>query len=204
MSVGPSSLSCMTLRVIPAADAGWDAVQAVFASEASARNCWCQFHVLENATARATDRDGRRDLLRAQVEELDPPRGLIAIDGGEPVGWCGVEPRMRLRHVLASRLVTGSSPDALDDPGVWAVYCLLVPPRSRRRGIAASMLRAAVAHALVNGATSIEGYPIDTAQRGGKLPPGFSTGTVSMFEQQEFRRVAVLPSARTLMHRADR
>lgn len=191
----------MVLSVVPAGDAGWDAVESVFQTEAGARNCWCQFHVLANAGWRETTRESRRDLLQDQVATLDPPRGLVALDDGEAIGWCGVEPRTRLDHVRSTKLVAANTPDPLDDPDVWSVYCILVPPRRRRRGIGAALLHAAIEHAIAHGARSIEGYPIDTAQRGGILPPGFSTGTVSMFEDEGFARIAALPSGRTLMHR---
>ena len=95
----------MTLEVVAASAAGWPAVEAVFLAEASARNCWCQFHVLSNAEAATTNRESRRDLLQQQICDLDPPRGLVAMDEGVAVGWCGVEPRTRVAHVLASRLV---------------------------------------------------------------------------------------------------
>ena len=189
------------LRVVPAREAGWDAVEAVFLAEAGARNCWCQFHILTNADAAHTTRESRRELLHTQVETLDPPRGLVAIEGETPVGWAGVEPRTRVRHALASRLVTKSSPYDAEDPSVWAVYCLLVPPKQRRRGVATALLRAALEHAQAHGATAIEGYPIDTDQRGGVLPPGFSTGSLSMFLAEGFTPLAALPSGRTLVHR---
>ncbi len=190
------------LRVVPAREAGWDAVETVFQTEASARNCWCQFHVLPNAEAAHTDRESRRALLAEQIETLRPPRGLIALDDEGPVGWCGVEPRVRLRHVLASRLVAKESPYELSDERVWSVYCILVPPRQRRRGIGSVLLKAAIAHAVAHGAAALEGYPIDTAVRGGALPPGFSTGTVGMFADEGFSAIAALPSGRTLVHRA--
>ena len=155
------------VRVVPAREAGWAAVESVFRTEASARSCWCQFHVLPNAEAARTDREDRRRLLAEQVETLTPPRGLIAFDGDEAVGWCGVEPRVRLHHVLASRLVVKESRYDLADERVWSVYCILVPPRRRRDGIGSQLLEAAIGHAVDNGAVAIEGYPIDTAVRGG-------------------------------------
>ncbi len=190
------------LRVLPAADAGWSAVETVLASDASTRNCWCQFHVLENREAQTTNRASRRNLLMEQVATFDPPRGLVALAGDTPVGWCGVEPRTRLGHVLASRLVKSSSLHAPDDPEVWAIYCLMVPPTLRRRGIAATLLRHAINHARVHGARAIEAYPIDVSQRGGVLPKGFSTGTLDMFEDEGFSALASLPSGRTLAYHA--
>jgi GNAT superfamily N-acetyltransferase len=191
----------MSLDIVPAAVAGRAAVEAVLLDEATSRDCWCQFHVLSNAQWRDTTRESRHELLVEQVESLDPPRGLIAVSEGEPVGWCGVEPRVRLRHVTSSRLVVKKSPFALDDPDIWAVYCILVPRSARRQGVADRMLGAAIDHAEAYGATGIEGYPIDASKRGGTLPAGFSTGTLSMFERHGFSAVASLPSARTLVTR---
>ncbi|HEX6286439.1 MAG TPA: hypothetical protein VFZ80_03060, partial [Acidimicrobiia bacterium] len=124
------------IRVVPAGEAGWGAVESVFRTDASSRNCWCQFHVLDNREQGSTTRDSRRRLLREQINTLDPPRGLVAFAADEAVGWCGVEPRTRLRHVLASRLVTANSLHAADNPDVWAVYCILVPSSLRQKGIA--------------------------------------------------------------------
>ena len=192
------------IEVVPAREAGWDAVESVFQTEASARNCWCQFHVLANSDAARTDRDSRRANLADQIQTLDPPRGLIAFDGDQAIGWCGVEPRIRLHHVLASRLVVKASPYDLHDPRVWSIYCILVPPSRRGQGVAAALLRAAIGHAVAHGAESLEGYPIDTGVRGGVLPPGFSTGTLGMFAGEDFDAVAALPSGRTLVHRSAR
>lgn len=190
------------IRVVAAREAGWDAVESLMMCDASTRNCWCQFHVLDNATARETTRKSRQDLLIEQVETLDPPRGLVALAGDEPVGWCGVEPRTRLRHVLATRLVSKNSPFPLDDPDVWTVYCILVPPARRRSGIATRLLTDALAHARSHGAHTVEGLPFDTSQRGGAMPQGYSTGTLDMFESQGFTSVASLPSGRTLVYRS--
>jgi GNAT superfamily N-acetyltransferase len=191
----------VSIRVLPAPEAGWEVVEAVLMTDASTRNCWCQFHVLENREWRETTRDSRRELLGEQVAILDPPRGLVAFAGDEAVGWCGVEPRTRLRHVLASRLVVRNSRYELDDPDVWAVYCILVNPALRRHGIAADLLSRAIEQARDHGARAIEGYPIDTSMRGGQLPPGFSTGTLDMFRREGFHPVAALPSGRTLVYR---
>lgn len=189
------------IRVVPAADAGWPAVEAVLMSDPSTRNCWCQFHVLENREARETTRESRKELLRVQVASLNPPRGLVAFAGDQAVGWCGVEPRTRLGHVLASRLVSRSSLYERDDPGVWAIYCIFVPPTMRGQGIASTLLRSAIEHAGDDGARVIEGYPIDVSKRGGELPQGFSTGTLAMFVREGFHPLAALPSGRTLVYR---
>lgn len=202
MTLSPSRFHFVIddVRFSPVAACDWTTVETVFSSDASPRNCWCQFHVLDNATAAQTTRSMRHDLLKEQISTLDPGRGLLAISGQEPVGWCGVEPRVRLRHVIASRLVKTSSPYAVDDPTVWAIYCILVPPAVRRTGIASRLLAEALEHARKSGAEAVEAYPIDTSKREGKLPPGFSTGTLDMFERLDFMAIGSLPSGRTLVH----
>ena len=170
-------------------------------TDASTRNCWCQFHVLENRVQQTTTRGSRRELLREQTATLDPPRGLVALAEDEPVGWCGVEPRTRLEHVLASRLVTRNTRYEPDDPDVWAIYCIFVPSSLRGQGIATTLLRCAIEHASDHRPRAIEGYPIDTSRRDGQLPPGFSTGTLAMFEREGFHPLAALPSGRTLVYR---
>lgn len=188
------------ILVVEVDGSDWEDVEVVFSSEPSAGNCWCQFHVLDNATAATTTRSTRRDLMKQQISTLEPGRGLLARSDRAPVGWCGVEPRLRLRHVTASRLVGTSSPYAIDDPAVWAIYCILVPPNLRRSGIGARLLTAALNHARAHGAKAVEGYPIDTSKRGGELTPGFSTGTLDMFEGAGFIAMGSLPSGRTLVH----
>lgn len=190
-----------SLRVVTAPEAGWEALESVMSCDASSRNCWCQFHVLDNAASRSTTRESRRELLVEQMETLDPSRGLIAMLGDEPVGWCGVEPRVRLKHVLATRLVSKNSLFPPDDPNVWTVYCILVTRAHRRSGIGGRLLTEAVTHAEGNGAHAIEGLPFDTSMRGGEMPQGYSTGTLEMFERRGFTPVAALPSGRTLVYR---
>lgn len=81
-----------------------------------------------------------------------------------------------------------------------AIHCILVPSSLRRQGIAATLLSRAIDHARSHGAQAIEGYPIDTSKRHGHLPPGFSAGTLAMFEREGFQPLPVLPSGRTLVH----
>ena len=45
------------------------------------------------------------------------------------------------------------------ETGVWSIVCFLVDRYQRRRGIAATLLAAAVKHAFARGAGAIEAYP---------------------------------------------
>lgn len=78
--------------------------------------------------------------------------GLLAYVEGEPIGWCQLGPRDRLRKLVAQ---LGLEPD----PQVWAVTCFLVAPAERRRGVAAALLAEAIVVAREAGAHRVEGYP---------------------------------------------
>ncbi|MBC7310017.1 MAG: GNAT family N-acetyltransferase [Tetrasphaera sp.] len=147
-------------------------------------------------------RPSRTDPRGPAGRTSDFSRRLVALAGDTPVGWCGVEPRTRLHHILSTRLVVQNTRFPLDDSDVWVIYCIFVPPAHRRHGVAQRVLTAAVAHAERSGAHAIEGLPMDLSLRGGKYPPGFSTGTLAMFEKEGFEAIASLPSGRTLVCRS--
>jgi GNAT superfamily N-acetyltransferase len=76
----------------------------------------------------------------------------------------------------------------VDDQPVWSVTCFFVSRRSRRKGVAVELLKAAVEHVKKQGGKIVEGYPVD-AQK--DLPaPSIYTGTTSAFRQAGFKEVA--------------
>ena len=78
----------------------------------------------------------------------------------------------------------GVGPDAARDPGedhVWSVSCFVVSPGHRRTGVAGALLAAAVEHASAHGATVVEGYPVDPAQRPKAGPADLYHGTLGLF-----------------------
>ena len=109
--------------------------------------------------------------------------GLLAYLHGDVVGWIAVEPRDAYPRLAHSR-----SLKPVDDQPVWSVTCLFVSKRSRRKGVAVELLKAAVEHVKKHGGKIVEGYPVD-AQK--DLPaPFIYTGTVSSFQQAGFKEVA--------------
>ena len=107
------------------------------------------------------------------------PVGLLAYDGGTPVGWVAVAPRYRYPRLLRSTTLH-LAPD--DEPGVWSVTCFYIHRRHRRSGVAAALLAAAVDYAA---GTVVEGYPVDTG--GDRRPSGdLFTGTVALFTRAGF------------------
>ncbi|WP_395243387.1 GNAT family N-acetyltransferase [Agromyces sp. MMS24-K17] len=186
-------------RIVSAHDTLFADVEAVFGTRGDPAHCWCQWYKIPGSEWRLTD-DELRDRLAEQVAEPATNAGLVAYDGQTPVGWCAIEPRSHLPRLRTKRIVRdGSRRPDLDDPGVWALTCFVVPREHRRRGVAAALAAGAVEHARANGARIVEGYAIDPAVRAKVPAADLFVGTVSMFAGAGFVEVARPTPARAVM-----
>jgi GNAT superfamily N-acetyltransferase len=156
-------------RIVPANEADCGDLQAVFGTRGAAANCQCQRYKLRPREAFSkfpVEERARR--LREQTvcgrSESNTTSGLVAYLGGEPVGWCAVEPRSAYGGLARNNRVPweGRSEDKSDD-SVWAVTCIFVRAGYRGGGLAYALVRAAVDHARGRGARALEAYPILTA-----------------------------------------
>lgn len=152
----------------PANESSWDDLQTVFGARGVAATCQCQRYKLRPKEAfRSFPAEERALRLRRQTAaghpESETTSGLVAFLGGEPVGWCAVEPRPAYTGLLRNNRVPweGRAEDKADD-SVWAVTCVFTRAGFRRRGIAYALARAAVAFARERGARALEAYPMIT------------------------------------------
>ena len=153
------------LRIVPANEATWEDLQAIFGVRAV---CWCQRYKMRPKEGWATvGADGLASRLREQTAcgqpESATTTGLVAYLDGEPVGWCAVDPRPSNPRLLSHGPVpwAGRTEDKTD-ASVWAVTCFVTRAGFRRRGISRALARAAVDFARQRGARALEGYPHST------------------------------------------
>ena len=184
----------MAITVLPVSEVPWDDVRAVFGTRGDPATCWCQYFKVTNREFTETPRE---QLERALCDQVPTVPGLVAYLDGEPVGWCGVEPRTRYPRILTSRVARASG-EAPDDEGVWAVSCFVVRVGFRRRGVAGALLAAAVDHARASGARVVEGYPVDTAEKKASSAELYH-GSLGLFEKAGFRVVARPAPGRALV-----
>ncbi|MBI4939430.1 MAG: GNAT family N-acetyltransferase [Actinobacteria bacterium] len=193
------------LRVVPANEASWDDLEAIFGTT-DAGHCRCQRFKVRGWMWRDTTLPERRDAQRDQTgcDDPDAPStsGLVAYLDGEPVGWVAVEPRTAYPNLLGRRTVWAGRQEDKDDDGVWAATCFVVRKGYRGRGLTYPLARAALAHARACGARAVEGYGILT-------PPGkeitwgeVHVGAVQVFEEAGFAPVS-RPSVRRVVLRAE-
>ncbi|OQO92503.1 GNAT family N-acetyltransferase [Saccharomonospora piscinae] len=140
--------------------------------------CWCLSHRVDAKTNRSLVGAQRGEYVRALTEREVAP-GVLAYDGDVVVGWAAVAPRAELPYARSRTI------PHVDDLPVWSVWCFLVRPGHRGRGIAHALLDGAVTFARDHGAPAIEGYPVDNQGRKMNLTMAY-VGTRALFEGAGF------------------
>ena len=144
------------------------------------------FPRLTDAQARELPGEGNLSSRRKEAMTLLAGRqrspGLLAYEKGEPAGWVAVAPRDELTRIVRSR----ATPPVDGEP-VWVIPCITVRKGFRGRGIAAGLIRAAVAYAGEQGAPAVEAYPRADGERTGDDNAYF--GTEPLFRRAGFQVV---------------
>jgi GNAT superfamily N-acetyltransferase len=196
------------LRIVPANEASWDDLDAIFGSRGDPASCYCQWNKVRPADwHRGTAAvEGRAEQLREQTGCGQPERratsGLVAYLDGEPAGWCAVEPRTAYLRLSTKRLVWAERAENPDDEDVWAVTCFTVRVGYRRRGVSNALAKAAVEFARERGARSVEGYPVRTGPGSRVSSADLYVGSVSAFAAAGFTEVSS-PTPRRAVMRVD-
>jgi GNAT superfamily N-acetyltransferase len=184
---------------MPASEAEWDDVERSLTGGGDGASCWCQWFPMTRREFDESSRDERRDRFRAEIAGSRPAPGLVAFLDHHAAGWVRIGPRVAQGRLLNTRMAKNGAQPA-DDPGVWALTCLVVRREFRGRGVAAGMVEAAVAFAGSHGARLIEAYPIDTGRRPSSTNELY-VGSVPLFERAGFRITARPTAARAVMTR---
>ena len=191
--------------VVPANEARWTDLQTVLGTRGEASRCQCQRYKLRPREAFAAfPVEERADRLRRQTGSGEPTArstsGLIGYLGGEPVGWCAVQPRSGYEGLVRNNRVPWvDRAEDKADASVWAVTCFVTRVGFRKRGVSRALARAAVEHARERGARALEGYPMTTTNA---LLTELHVGTRSVFADAGLVEVAH-PTPRRVVMRID-
>jgi GNAT superfamily N-acetyltransferase len=198
--------SAATLTVVPANEAAWTDLQAIFGVNGYPGRCYCQYFKTQDRDWSSLTVDARRERLHEQTGCVNPrartTSGLVAHLGDEPVGWVAVEPRTAYPRLKRMRTVWGGREEDKTDDGVWAVPCFVVRKGYRRRGITYALAAATVDFARERGARALEAYPMITTP-GEEITWGeLYVGTPQVFASAGFVEVSH-PSPRRVVMRID-
>jgi ribosomal protein S18 acetylase RimI-like enzyme len=153
--------------------------------------CYCRFFLWDGdqegwaATTAADNRPVMIDLVRRGVQQ-----GLLAYDGAKPVAWC-----QAMSPSYLSSLGLWLQRDAAADTG--ALTCFIVAAAYRRRGVARSLMDAALERFRGAGLSWAEAYP----RRHGDDSPDNYPGPLSMYLQAGFTIEGDLPHNRHLVRK---
>ena len=127
--------------------------------------------------------ENRADMKEIVEGGVSP--GIVAYDGDEPVAWCSIAPRSEFPGLERSPTLR-----AVDSEQVWSITCFTIARSHRKKGLTSLLIRAAIEHAVENGAKVIEAYPMKNLPQKrrtvGEAFMGFST----TFEHLGFRQVS--------------
>lgn len=123
------------------------------------RYCSCMRWRLTSTQYQCSTKESRIAALDELVRQRTPV-GILAYIHNEPVGWCSVAPRESFAALERFRALP-----RLDTAPAWSLVCFFVSSQVRRHGITLELLRAAIAYARSQGATIIEGYPVEPGPR---------------------------------------
>ena len=194
------------LSIIPASQASWADLQAVFGTADYPGRCYCQHYKTRDCHWSSLSGEERHRRLREQTR-CDDPRaqttsGLVAYLGQEPVGWVAVEPRTAYPRLPKVRTVWSGRQEDKTDDGVWAVTCFVTRKGYRKRGITYALAAATVGFARDQGARALEAYPMITSP-GKEITWGeLHVGSRQVFADAGFTEVSH-PSPRRVVMRMD-
>jgi GNAT superfamily N-acetyltransferase len=201
LGVEPADIS-----IVPANQASWADLAAVFGKTGYPARCFCQKLKLSGRDwhYRRFPVEELAFRLREQTDcghpDSDQTSGLVAYVGGEPAGWCSVEPRSEFIRL-------GQTPwkgryEEPSESSVWAISCFVTRVGFRRQGLTRTLARAAAEFARERGAAAIEGYPMDVPA-GEEITWGENhVGSRSVFAAAGFTEVS-RPSKRRVVMRID-
>jgi ribosomal protein S18 acetylase RimI-like enzyme/uncharacterized protein YndB with AHSA1/START domain len=142
------------------------------------QSCYCmETHRTQgdDEWAQRTAGDNRRDMIesikRGQVT------GLLAFEGGKPIGWCNYGETTRLTGVMRKLGLT-----AAEHEGVGSVACFVIAAPYRGHGVASKLLDEAVERLRARGLRAVEAYP----KRSDDSPHTNYRGPLAMFLRAGF------------------
>jgi GNAT superfamily N-acetyltransferase len=194
------------LTIVPANEASWDDLAAIFGTTDYAARCKCQRFKVVGWIWRDSTHEERVEMLRVQTACGDPDAaatsGLVAYVGDEPAGWVAVEPRTAYPKLRTSRVPWRGRDEDKDDDGVWAVTCFVVRKGYRGRGLTYPLAQATIDFAREHGAVALEAYPMIT-EPGKEITWGeLHVGARQVFEDAGFKEVS-RPTVRRVVMRID-
>ena len=152
----------------PVTAENWTDFEKLFESRGGPKSCWCTvWRTVQSCPNSGRPATATKMEMKKRISTGEPV-GLLGYFGSEPVAWCSIAPRDTYRAAM-------SDPVPGDEKHkIWSIVCFFVSRQFRGQGLFQKLITAAEMHAANNGATLLEGYPVDqnspSYRFGGFLP----------------------------------
>lgn len=153
------------VTVVPFEPAHTEQLVELFAREDN--RCFCRYfhfsgdkHAWQDRLANTPDQNRAEFITQARAGSPEA-RGVIALEPatGRAVGWLKVSRASDLDKLYQQRLYRGLACFDRPTQGVFTLGCFFVDPEYHGRGLSRELIRAGVAFARSQGATSVEALP---------------------------------------------
>ena len=181
-------MSATQLIIRPLTPELWAAFENLFGEHGAVGGCWCMYWRIGNDYRMRSGEANKTDFH--ELVKKGPPPGLLAFKDDLAVGWCQLTPRDALPWLNRTWRLK-----RVDDVPVWSLSCFYVRKGHRRKGVASTLISAALDYARNAGAPALEAYPLDSSL----TPSASSTGYVSTFKRAGFKIVAQRVPPRPIM-----
>jgi ribosomal protein S18 acetylase RimI-like enzyme len=176
---------------------------AAFADNPEWAKCHCHYyHVPKEIAWNSFDASANRTAMAARIDaaEMD---GFLAYADGAVVGWLNAQPMPKLPHCMPR---IGVPPPQLDVPPYFAaaIVCFVIAPQWRRRGVARTLLDAALASFAARGIRVVDAFPFKAGDS--TTPSDHYHGPPSLFLAagftvlSEYKNVTVMRKRLALPH----
>lgn len=183
-----------TFEAHPLTPDRWADLEKLFGKSGAYSGCWCMWWRFTGPEWSAHRGEGNKTAFHEVVESGEVP-GILGYVGGEPAGWCAIAPRDAHKRLREERVRIFKK---ADDQPTWTITCFFIGRPYRKQGMMLQLLNAAVEYAISQGATIIEGYPLDTEGEQ-KSDNSAYTGLMSTFLKSGFREVLRRHPGRPIM-----
>ena len=189
----------MRLAIKPLTLDNWSDLAELFGRPGAsvARGCYCMYYRRSGKHDKPpgiTYSEWNKRALKALVDRGVVP-GLIGYENDRPVGWVSLGPRADY-----AKLERSSVMKRVDDKPVWSIICFFVDAKARHRGVAAEMLKGAIAWAKKQRVTLLEAYPCDKPRR--SVDDFMWFGAKAMFDRAGFVEVARRKAMRPVVRKS--
>lgn len=158
--------------------------------------CYCLEGHLDRETQEKWTDPGERREKAIQLIRAGEMQGYLAYLGNAVVGWCNVNDRENYSYLTGMFREVGYRTEEAADTKVKAIYCFLVAPKYRGKGVAQSLLNRVCEDAARDGYAYVEAYPFADE----KFEFQYH-GTSKMYERSGFTEAADLKYVKVMRKR---